>query len=90
LLEGFMPGAMADGVVKIAVLVNQGEGDSSRQFIEGGVAEGRAMGFTVDSFVTERDENRRREFAAGIANADYDGVVFAPCGNGLLVHVRKA
>jgi simple sugar transport system substrate-binding protein len=80
LLEGFMPGAMADGVVKIAMLVNQGEGDSSRQFIEGGVTEGRAMGFTVDSFVTGRDENRCRDFAAGIANADYDGVVFAHGG----------
>jgi len=77
LLEQFMPGAMADGMIKIAVLVNLEEGDNSRQFIEGCVAEGRSMGFTVDSFVSGADEKRCRELAAGIARADYDGLIFS-------------
>jgi simple sugar transport system substrate-binding protein len=77
LLERFMPEAMADGMVKIAVLVNLEEGDNSRQFIEGCVAEGRSMGFTVDSFVSGADEKRCRELAVGIAQADYDGLIFS-------------
>jgi simple sugar transport system substrate-binding protein len=77
LLEQFMPSAMKDGLVKIAVLVNQKTGDNSRQFIEGCVSEGRSMGFTVDAFVSEADENRCREIAAGIARADYDGLIFS-------------
>jgi simple sugar transport system substrate-binding protein len=68
---------MADGMVKIAVLVNLEEGDNARQFIEGCVAEGRSMGFTVDSFVSGADEKRCRELAAGIAQADYDGLIFS-------------
>ena len=77
LLRHFMPEAMADDVVKIAVLVNQKAGDNARQFIEGCVTEGRSMGFTVDAFVSGGDEARCREIAAGIAGADYDGVIFA-------------
>jgi simple sugar transport system substrate-binding protein len=76
-LERFMPQAMADGMVKIAVLVNMEEGDSSRQFIEGCVSEGRALSFTVDTFVSGADEKRCREIAAGIAQADYDGLIFS-------------
>jgi len=77
LLERFMPEAMADGIVKIAALVNLEEGDDSRQFIEGCVAEGRSMGFTVDTFVSGGDEGRCSELAAGIARADYDGLIFS-------------
>ena len=76
LLEQVMPGAMADGIVKIAVLVNQTTGDNSRQFLEGCVSEGRALGFTVDTFISGGDENRCRQLAAGIAGADYDGLIF--------------
>jgi len=76
-LARVMPGAMADGKVKIAVLVNQINGDNSRQFLEGCVAEGRALGFTVDAFITGGNESRCREIAGGIAHADYDGLVFA-------------
>ena len=77
LLETIMPDAMADGVVKIAVLLNIRSGDISRQFIEGCVWEGRSMGFIVDAFVTGGDEARCRELAAGIAETDYDGLIFA-------------
>jgi simple sugar transport system substrate-binding protein len=72
-----MPDAAADGVVKIAVLVNLMAGENSRQFIEGCVSEGRAMDFTVDAFLSGADEKRCREIAEGIALADYDGLIFA-------------
>jgi len=77
LLKEFMPQAAADDVVKIAVLVNRKAGDISRLFIDGCVSEGRSMGFTVDAFVTGGDEKRCGELAAGIAQADYDGLIFA-------------
>jgi simple sugar transport system substrate-binding protein len=77
LLSQFMPGAITDGMVKIAVLVNLEQGDISQQFIEGCVGEGRAMGFSVDAFLSGGDEGRCREIAAGIAAAAYDGVIFS-------------
>jgi simple sugar transport system substrate-binding protein len=87
LLENIMPEAAADGVVKIAVVVNLKAGDKSRQFVEGCVWEGRSMGFTVDTFVTGgavagtaeagTDEQRCGELVARIARADYDGLVFS-------------
>jgi simple sugar transport system substrate-binding protein len=72
-----MPDAAADGVVKIAVLVNQTAGENSRQFIEGCVSEGRSLDFTVDAFVSGGDEKRCKKIAEDIASADYDGLVFA-------------
>jgi len=77
LREQCMPAAMADGMVKIAVLVNLPAGDQSRQFLEGCVSEGRSMGFTVDTFVSGADKGRCGEITAGIARADYDGLIFA-------------
>jgi len=77
LLNTIMPDAAADGVVKIAVLVNLMAGENSRQFIEGCVSEGRSLHFTVDAFVSGAVEQRCREIACGIASADYDGLIFA-------------
>jgi len=77
LLNNIMPAAAADGVVKIAVLVNLMAGENSRQFIEGCVSEGRSLSFTVDAFVSGAEEKRCGEIAAGIAQADYDGLVYA-------------
>jgi len=77
LLNSIMPDAAADGVVKIAVLVNLMAGENSRQFIEGCVSEGRSLSFTVDSFVSGAEEKRCGEIASGIAQADYDGLIYA-------------
>jgi simple sugar transport system substrate-binding protein len=81
LLGKFMPEAMSDGIVKIAVVVNLKPGDQSRQFAEGCVGEGRSMGFTVDTFVTGGDEQRCRELLTRIVQADYDGLVFSNGGD---------
>ncbi|MCL2044377.1 MAG: substrate-binding domain-containing protein [Treponema sp.] len=72
-----MPAAAADGIIKIAVLVNSTPGENVQQFIEGSVSEGRSMGFTVDIFFSGGDEERCREMARGIAHADYDGLIFS-------------
>jgi len=73
-----MPKAMADGIVKIALLANEKDGINTWQFIEAAVAEGRAMGFTVDAFAMDAEADREgfMRLAAGIAGADYDGVIF--------------
>jgi len=91
LLEKTMPGAMADGIVKIALLVNEKDGSNTWQFLEAGVAEGRSMGFTVDAFAMDADANeeRFRELARGIAMADYDGLVFVNGGMGFTYDILR-
>ena len=75
--QQIMPTAAADGIIKIAVLVNSQTADNVRQFIEGSVSEGRSMGFTVDMFISGGDAERCMEIARSIARADYDGLIFA-------------
>ena len=83
LLDRYMFGTVAGGIVKIAVVVNLKAGDQPRQFTEGCVWEGRSMGFIVDVFVTGGDEQRCRDLLARIAQADYDGLVFSNSGNSI-------
>jgi len=91
LLERIMPGAMADGIVKIALLVNERDGGNTWQFIEAAVHEGRSMGFIVDAFAldAETDEQRFRAVAAGIAKADYDGLIFVNGGMGFTYDILR-
>lgn len=77
LLVRCMPEAMADGVVKVAVVHNSAAEDHTRQFLEGCVSEGRSLGFTVDTFITEGDNERCRELFGKIAAADYDGLILS-------------
>lgn len=77
ILKRLMPAAAADGLVKTAIVRNQTVTDHSRQFIEGCVFEGRALGFTVDTFVSGGDEKRCLELLAKIAGADYDGLILS-------------
>ena len=94
LLMRIMPQAMADGIVKVAVVRNLAMGDYARQYLESCIAEGRAMGFVVDSFVLSGDDEYCREFVARIAAADYDGLILSLGGanfsyNSLLSAVNK-
>jgi simple sugar transport system substrate-binding protein len=72
-----MPAAMADGLVKVAVICNQVLADHGRQFLAGCVSEGRSMGFTVDTFITAGDNDRCRRLLAAASEADYDGLIFS-------------
>jgi simple sugar transport system substrate-binding protein len=92
LLARYMPEAMADGVVKIAVLRRVKDGDQGKQFLDGCVAEGRSLGFTVDTFTTGEDS---RELVNKIGAADYDGLVYygggpAPAAAGLAITAFNA
>ena len=82
LLARYMPEAMRDGIVKLAVVRNVAAGDHTRQFLEGCVSEGRSLGFTVDAFVTDGDNERCRELIRDIARADYDGLILSQGGPG--------
>lgn len=75
-----MPAAMADGIIKAAVVCGLTMGDSTQQFLEGCVAEGRALGFTVDTFSFGGDNERCREIISRIAAADYDGLILSSVG----------
>ncbi|MDR2587939.1 MAG: substrate-binding domain-containing protein [Spirochaetales bacterium] len=77
LLAQFMPEAMADGIVKVAIVRNLAAGDHTRQFLEGCVSEGRALGFTVDTFVTDGNRDMCRSLLARITEADYDGLILS-------------
>lgn len=77
LLTSCMPEAMADGFVKVAIIRNMDVTDHARQFMESCAAEGRAMGFIVDTFVTQGNEERCRSLVAALAGNGYDGFVFS-------------
>jgi len=94
LLARYMPAAMQDGIIKIAVVRYESGTAHTRQFPDGCVSEGRSMGFTVDTFIVD-DEERCLPLIAGIAAADYDGLIFSSGGiaddnsNGSAESIRK-
>jgi simple sugar transport system substrate-binding protein len=77
LFQQYMPQAAADGVIKTAIVRNLSISDHARQFLEACVSEGRSMGFTVDTFVTNGNNERCRNLMAKIALADYDGIILS-------------
>ena len=94
LLKQFMPQAMEDGMVKVAVIRNLATGEYARQYMESCIAEGRAMGFIVDSFNLSGDDEYCRRHILQIAAADYDGFILSlrgagPVYNSLLPEIDK-
>lgn len=77
LLKKYMPNQMADGVVKVAVVRNLAAGDHTQQFLEGCTSEGRALGFVVDTFVTDGDNTKCQETLAQVIQKDYDGIILS-------------
>jgi simple sugar transport system substrate-binding protein len=77
LLKQYFPDQMADGVVKVAVVRNLNAGDHTQQFLDGCVSEGQAMGFVVDTFVTNGDNAKCQETLAQVIQQDYDGIVLS-------------
>jgi len=77
LLKRIMSQAMADGMVKVAVVRNLAVGDYAQQYLESCIAEGRAMGFIVDSFVLSGDDEYCLRLINRIAAADYDGLILS-------------
>ena len=94
LLRRIMPQAMADGMVKVAIVRNLTGGDYGRQFLESCINEGRSMGFIVDSFVLSGENEQNKNKILQIAGADYDGIIFSLVGEGisyndLLPHIDR-
>jgi simple sugar transport system substrate-binding protein len=73
----YFPAQTADGIIKIAVVRNLAAGDHTQQFLEGTVSEGRALGFIVDTFVTDSDDARTQETLAQVIQKDYDGIILS-------------
>ena len=77
ILKKYFPAQMADGVVKVAVVRNLAAGDHTQQFLEGCASEGQALGFVVDTFVTNGDNARCQETLAQVIQNDYDGLILS-------------
>ncbi|MFP3043591.1 sugar ABC transporter substrate-binding protein [Treponema primitia] len=77
LLKKYMPNQMANGAIKIAVVRNLAAGDHTQQFLEGCTSEGRALGFVVDTFVTDGDNAKCQETLAQVIQKDYDGIILS-------------
>ncbi|MDN5315050.1 MAG: simple sugar transport system substrate-binding protein [Clostridiales bacterium] len=77
LLKQYFPDQMADGSIKVAVVRNLAAGDHTQQFLEGCTSEGEALGFTVDTFVTDGDNAKAQEAIAQVIQKDYDGLILS-------------
>lgn len=63
------------GGKKIAVVRNLANGDHTQQFLAGAVSEGQALGFTVDTFVTDGDDAKLQQTVSQVLQKDYDGLI---------------
>jgi simple sugar transport system substrate-binding protein len=73
----YFPDQAADGAIKVAVVRNLAAGDHTQQFLEGAVSEGEALGFVVDTFVTDSDNVKCQEVLAQVIQKDYDGIILS-------------
>jgi simple sugar transport system substrate-binding protein len=73
----YFPNQAKDGAIKVAVVRNLNAGDHTQQFLDGCVSEGRALGFVVDTFVTNGDNAKCQETLAQVIAKDYDGIVLS-------------
>jgi len=80
ILKRVMPAQMEDGVIKVAVIRNLSYGDHTRLFISGCILEGIALGFEVDTFVTDGDNDRCQKYIAQAIAANYDGIILSHGG----------
>ena len=77
LLKQYFPDQMKDGAIKVAVVRNLNAGDHTQQFLDGCVSEGQALGFIVDTFVTNGDNAKCQETLAQVIQKDYDGIILS-------------
>jgi simple sugar transport system substrate-binding protein len=66
-----------DGPIEIAVIRNLGSDDHTNQFLAGAVQEGRALGFTVDTFLSNGDDAKFQDFVTQAINQGYDGLILS-------------
>jgi len=65
------------GGVKIAVIRNLGSDDHTNQFLAGAKEEGEALGFKVDTFISNGEDAKFQDFVNLAITQDYDGIVLS-------------
>jgi len=66
-----------EGGIRIAVIRNLGSDDHTNQFLAGAKEEGEAMGFKVDTFITNGEDAKFQDFVNLVMSQDYDGVILS-------------
>jgi simple sugar transport system substrate-binding protein len=74
-----LPAKLADrkSQVKVAVIRNLGSDDHTNQFLAGAKEEGEALGFKVDTFITNGEDAKFQDFANLVLSQGYDGVILS-------------
>lgn len=70
-------GAAAGANGKIAVIRNLPSDDHTKQFLEGAKAEGEALGYQVDTFISNGDDAKFQELVAQQVQKGYDGLIIS-------------
>jgi simple sugar transport system substrate-binding protein len=65
------------GPIKVAVIRNLGSDDHTNQFLAGAKEEGTALGFKVDTFITNGEDAKFQDYASQVENQDYDAVILS-------------
>ena len=62
---------------KIAVIRNLPSDDHTKQFLEGATSEGQALGYQVDTFISNGDDAKFQELVAQQIQKGYDGIIIS-------------
>jgi len=79
-LRRVMPDQMEDGKVRVAVIRNLSNSDHTRLFVSGCIIEGIALGFEVDVFITDGDNELCQKYIIQAIEAGYDGIILSHGG----------
>lgn len=63
--------------VKIAVIRNLPSDDHTKQFLDGAVQEGKALGYEVDTFISNGDDAKFQELVGQQIGKNYDGLIIS-------------
>ena len=75
----------------IAVVRNMTASDHTTQFFNGCIAEGNALGYTVDTYVSEGDDAKMQDLLDQVINKDYTIIVISHANEGYQAeYVQKA
>lgn len=68
---------ISEDKIKIAVIRNLPSDDHTKQFLDGAVSEGQALGYQVDTFISNGDDAKFQELVAQQIEKDYDGFIIS-------------
>lgn len=66
-----------EGAVRIAVVRNMPSDDHTKQFLDGCTTEGAALGYQVDTFISNGDDAKMQELVAAAIQNGYDGIIIS-------------